>query len=307
MGDFTVPRNATVKLTKVDGQLHLLERARVQAEGESPIEISGEVICEGDAEIEGSLTCSRLNVDHGRVEISGDIKSTGEIDVEHGELRIDGSLDASSVEVDARLFVGKSATAHDFDVGGRFESKGNLTFESIDVGGTVDINGNGEGEEVDIGGMLEVSGNLHLKGDLEIGGKARIGGILKLASLEVGGMIEADLIEAEDEIEVGGRLRTTKGTKAKTIELGHRSEAIGVLVGGRVKIGDNARVEDVYADTVGMGEGVRAANGYAKNARFESRCRISGEVRYSEKVEAESDVEFAKPPTKTDNLPKPPL
>src|SRR6266571_4977014 len=88
MGDFTVPRNGTVKLTKVDGQLHLLERARVQAEGESPIEISGEVICEGDAEVEGSLACSRLNVDHGRVEISGDLKSTGQIDVEHGERRI---------------------------------------------------------------------------------------------------------------------------------------------------------------------------------------------------------------------------
>src|SRR2546422_395477 len=316
MGDVTVPGNATVKLARVDGQLHLLERARVQAEGESPIEVSGEVICQGDAEFEGSLSCSRLNVDHGRVEISGDLKSTGEIDVQHGELRIDGSLNASSVEVDARLFVGKSATAHDLDeggegrtidVGGRFESKGNLTFESIDVGGTVEISGNGEGEEVDIGGMLEVSGNLHLKRDLEIGGKARIGGSLKLASLEVGGMIEADLIEAEDEVEVGGRLRTTKGTKAKTIELGHRSEAIGVLVGGRVKIGDNARVEDVYADTLEMGERARAGNIYAKDVRLESRCRISGEVKYSDRIEAEPDVEFAKPPIKTDDLPKPPL
>jgi predicted acyltransferase (DUF342 family) len=74
-----------------------------------------------------------------------------------------------------------------------------------------------------------------------------------------------------------------------------------------VKIGDNARVEDVYADTVEMGEGVRAGNVYAKNARFESRCRISGEVRYSDRIEAEPDVEFAKPPTKTNDLPKPPL
>jgi predicted acyltransferase (DUF342 family) len=79
------------------------------------------------------------------------------------------------------------------------------------------------------------------------------------------------------------------------------------LVGGRVKIGDNARVEDVYADTVEMGERVRAGNVYAKDARFESHCRISGEVRYSDRIEAEPDVEFAKPPVKTDDLPKPPL
>ena len=102
-------------------------------------------------------------------------------------------------------------------------------------------------------------------------------------------------------------MRTTKGTRAKTIELGHRSEAIGVLVGGRVRIGDNARVEDVYADTLEMGERARAGNVYAKDVRLESRCRISGEVRYTGRIETESDVEFAKPPTKTDELPKPPL
>src|SRR2546427_9963875 len=131
MGDVTVPGNATVKLARVDGQLHLLERARVQAEGESPIEVSGEVICQGDAEIEGSLTCSRLNVDHGRVEISGDIKSTGEIDVEHGELRIDGSIDASSVEVDARMVVGKSATALDFNDGVTYDVRCSIQATTI--------------------------------------------------------------------------------------------------------------------------------------------------------------------------------
>jgi predicted acyltransferase (DUF342 family) len=120
-------------------------------------------------------------------------------------------------------------------------------------------------------------------------------------------MIEADLIMAEDEVEVGGRLRTAKGTKAKTIQLGQRSEALGVLVGEHVKIGDNARVEDIYADTLDMGEKVRARNVYAKDARFESRCRISGEVKYVDRIESEPDVEFAKPPVKTDDLPKPPL
>jgi len=67
-------------------------------------------------------------------------------------------------------------------------------------------------------------------------------------------------------------------------------------------------VEDVYADTVEMGERVRAGNVYAnKDVRLESRCRISGEVKYSDRIEAESDVEFAKPPMKTDEIAKPPL
>src|SRR5438093_1638995 len=103
-----------------------------------------------------------------------------------------------------------------------------------------------------------------------------MGGSLRLSSLEVGCMIGADLIIAEDEVEIGGRLRTTRGTKAKTIQLGQRSEVLGVLVGEHVKIGDNARVEDVYADTQDMCARVRALNVYAKDARFESRCRTSG-------------------------------
>ena len=74
-----------------------------------------------------------------------------------------------------------------------------------------------------------------------------------------------------------------------------------------MKIGDNARVEDVYADTLEMGERARAGNIYAKNVRLDSRCRISGEVKYSDRIETEPDVEFAKPPMKTDDLPKPPL
>src|SRR5438309_10175411 len=154
MGDVTVPRNATVKLARVDGQLHLLERARVQAEGESPIKVSGEVTCDGDAEFEGSLSCSRLNIEHGKVEISGDLKSTGEIDVEHGELRINGSLDASSVEVDARLFIGKSATAHDFDIGGTLDVGGSITATKVDVGGSFRVEGEASVEEIEVGGRV---------------------------------------------------------------------------------------------------------------------------------------------------------
>src|SRR5712691_4814983 len=154
MDDVTVPRNATVKLTKVEGQLHLLERARVQAEGESPIEVSGEVICEGDAQIEGSLSCSRLNVDHGKVEISGDLKSSGDVDVEHGELRIDGSLDAGSVEVDARLFVGKSATIHDFAGGGIFDVVGLINATKVEGGGSFLVEGDANVEEIDVGGRV---------------------------------------------------------------------------------------------------------------------------------------------------------
>src|SRR4029077_7415468 len=186
MGDVTVPRNATVKLANVDGQLHMLDRARVQAEGASPIHVSGEVICEGDAEFEGSLICSRLNIDHGTVEISGDLKSTSEIDVEHGELRIEGSLDASSVEVDARLFVGKTATAHDFDVGGALDVRGTINATKVEVGGSFKVEGDANVEEIDVGGRVEVNGQIRSL-RLDAGGSAQVGGGEISRIIDVGG------------------------------------------------------------------------------------------------------------------------
>src|SRR5438309_38507 len=210
MGDVTVPRNATVKLARVDGQLHLLERARVQAEGGSTIEVSGEVICQGDAEFEGSLSCSRLNVDHGRVEISGDLNSTVEIDVEHGELRIDGSLDASAVEVDARLFVGKSATAHDFDVGGTFDVGGSINATKVEVGGSFRVEGDANVEEIDVGGRVEVNGKIKCV-RLDAGGSAQVGGGEISRTIDVGGSFASLKPLKFDKIDVGGTVTRDEG------------------------------------------------------------------------------------------------
>src|SRR5437867_5636592 len=190
MGDVTVPRNTTLKLAKVDGQLHLLDRARVQAEGESPIEVSGEVICEGDAEFEGSLTCSRLNIEHGGVDVSGDLRTSGDIEVEHGELRVHGSLEASSVEVDARLSVGKSATAHDLDVGGVLDVGGSINAAKVDVGGSFRVQGDANVEDIDVGGLIDVNGKIQCV-RLDAGGSARVGGGEISRIIDVGGSFQS--------------------------------------------------------------------------------------------------------------------
>src|SRR5213594_1707978 len=299
MGDVKVPRMTTVKLTIVDGDLEVERDSQVEPEGASPIQVSGSIRCYGHAAFGGSLQCADFQSDEGRIIVRGDLKSAGDVEVRNGELMVEGSLDARSVDVDKRLSVSKDAKAEDFDVGGmlgvsgsitarsvdvggsfkvggtaivdnidvggsvdiqgelkgtkvdvggavslaggedsdqvdvggsftsskplkfnridvggsvilteggqggrvdvggRFESRGSLTFETIEVGGTVEIGGDGDGVAIDVGGTFQTSGNLTLKEDLRVGGRARIGKALRLNSLDVGGEIEADLVEAQ--------------------------------------------------------------------------------------------------------------
>src|SRR6266571_3148580 len=114
MTDTTVPRGATVKIGKVDGNLFLSEGARVQAEGTAPTQVSGDVVCEGDAYFEGSLNCGRFQARDGNVEVTGDLKCETEVRAKRGKLEVNGDLVARSVEVDDRLTIGKSGKADSF-------------------------------------------------------------------------------------------------------------------------------------------------------------------------------------------------
>ena len=102
-------------------------------------------------------------------------------------------------------------------------------------------------------------------------------------------------------------MRSNRGTKANRIELGARSRASGPLIAKKVRIREGGEVEDIYAGELQLERRVRARNLYVREARLESQCRIAGEVLYQDRLEAEPDVEYAKPPVKTIELPKPPL
>ncbi|HEX9197236.1 MAG TPA: hypothetical protein VF906_05520, partial [Candidatus Bathyarchaeia archaeon] len=125
MGDVSVPKGATAKLGRVEGDLRVGQGARADSDG-AVIEVSGRVICEGEAEFQGSLSCSEFSARGawgfgGKIKIHGDLKASGEVRVENGQLSIDGSLDAASVNIDKALWVGGNARADDFDVGGVLE------------------------------------------------------------------------------------------------------------------------------------------------------------------------------------------
>jgi len=82
-----------------------------------------------------------------------------------------------------------------FDVGGKFESKADLSFNSLDVGGMASISGNGKGSKWTLEDSCE-SPEASTRERSRHWGRAYIGALLRLDSLDVGGSMEADQIIA---------------------------------------------------------------------------------------------------------------
>src|SRR5260370_31564195 len=102
MGDVSVARVATSKLGQVDGDLRVGKEARIEPE-DKIIQVTGRVSCDGDAEFDGSLSCSEFSARHGKIRIEGDLHAKGEVKVEDGQLAIDGALGTTTVSLDKAL------------------------------------------------------------------------------------------------------------------------------------------------------------------------------------------------------------
>src|SRR5260370_24175153 len=151
MGDVSVARGATSKRGQVDGDLRVGQEGRIEPE-DKIIQVTGRVSCDGDAEFDGSLSCSEFSARHGKIRIEGDLHAKGEVKVEDGQLAIDGSLEATTVSVDKALRIGGNARADDFDVGGVLEGKGTISGKKAAEGGAFKTTGKAEAEEIDVRG-----------------------------------------------------------------------------------------------------------------------------------------------------------
>ena len=269
--------------------------------GEGPVEaenidVGGSVKIESEASVED-------------IDVGGSVRLSG--GAVRGKIRVGGTLRSSEPLEFSHIRVGGSVTiaggkGGDIDVGGTFRSEGDLTFETIDVGGTVRIEGSASGRSIEVGGTVRVRDDLELSEELKVGGTADVGGKLTARAVRVGGKVVAEKVEAVEEIKTN-TLRTRAGAMAQRIELGRRGEAEGPLIARTVIIKERCRVEDIHAETVTLRRDSRARNVYAARIDIESGCRISGEVKYTESLNAERDVSFASEPEKVEKLPEPPL
>ncbi|HUJ77444.1 MAG TPA: hypothetical protein VLX64_00405, partial [Thermoplasmata archaeon] len=105
---------------------------------------------------------------------------------------------------------------------------------------------------------------------------------------------------------VGGAIQTQEGVKAARLRIGRKARVSGPLVGGRVEIDSRARVEDVFGDSIDLGDRAEARRICAANVRLRDDSEVD-EVLYTQSIEMGAHVRCRSPPRKVETLPAFPL
>ena len=114
--------------------------------------------------------------------------------------------------------------------------------------------------------------------------------------------MEAKIIRA-NEVKVGGAIKTTLGLKASVVEIGKGGTIEGFVVAEKVKIRAKAKADTIYADEIMVEKGAKVKSLFGKRIYLRN-CKIEGNIFYTETLEIEGNVRFAKEPQKVDKLPE---
>jgi len=251
----------------------------------------------GDVELE-TLEAGGLIHLHG-----GTVRGSIEVG---GRFVADAPLTFGSLEAGGFAELKGDGTGGSLAVGGVFTARANLTFTKLKVGGMGSIGGNAQGESVEVGGKFDVGGRLRLTRTLEVGGFMSVGEELFGDRLELGGALTARRVVLASIAEIGGRVATQEGLKAARVVLQRKSRASGPVVGDSVELEDRARADDVYGQTVDLGEKSEVRRVFAARLRVRSGATVD-EAVYTESADIDPGARLRAPPRRVDALPPFPL
>lgn len=274
------------------------------------IDVGGTFEARGEVSVESIDVGGSVRIDS-KVDIR-DLNVGGTVEVESGKVdRVNvggsfvsrGALEFDDIDVGGKVKLEGKCVGGDIDVGGSCKVEGDLKFGDIDVGGVIVISGSAEGDDLDVGGKLKVGSRLLLSGSLDVGGIADVKGELVANRIDVGGKLYARKANAKSRVVVGGSIETSEGVQASYVSIGRRGKVEGPIKADEVLIKKGATVEDVYAQMITLERKAEAKNLYGERIRLESGCQITGDVKYTEKLEVASGVAFARDPQKVTQLP----
>jgi cytoskeletal protein CcmA (bactofilin family) len=198
MSDYHVPRGATVKLGRVEGELKVGHRARIEANGGNLVSVSEGAYFEGAAEVVGDFECDSLRVSSG------------------GILRVQGNLTVHKLlDVNHSIEVSGTIRAGEIDVGGTIESR-SLSCLRMRVGGKVEVDEKLEVESLTVGGKVEVPGSVAIR-DFDVGGQAELGSGIISGKIHVGGKFEAKSKLDFGDMQVYGHTTLGAGSRGSRI------------------------------------------------------------------------------------------
>ena len=200
MSDYHVPRGSTAKLDRIEGDLKVGSKAKIEAISGNLVYVSGGAYFDGAAEVNSDFKCDSLRVGSGGIlHITGNLTVHNLLDVNH------------SIEVNGAIKAGQ------IDVGGEIHAK-KLSCTLLRVGGKVDVAELLEAESINVGGKVDAPGTIMIR-DFEVGGAAVIGGGKISGKIRVGGKFEARSKLEFGDLQVFGRTNLSadsKGTKIST-------------------------------------------------------------------------------------------
>lgn len=287
MSDQHVPRGATAKLDRVEGELKVGRHARIEASSGNMVSVSGSAVFEGNAEVDCDFECDSLRVSSGgALQIRGNLTVRKMLDVNH------------SIEVSGTIAAGE------IDVGGRIEAR-SLTCTRMRVGGRIEVTERLEVESLNVGGKVEAPGTVVIR-DFDVGGQAEIGGGKISGKIRVGGKFESkDRLEFGD-LGVLGHMRLAGGSKGAHIFTNGQLLVSGdfecdeVEINGKTEINGSCRLKKVKVNGIlgirGSLEGVELLeiNGSAEIDRDlgGTDIHVGGKLE-ARKVVATNEIEIA--------------
>ena len=223
MADVNVPHGASMKVGRVEGDIHVASRATMHAAAGNLILVTGQARFAGDARVECDLECESLTVER-----SGELVVAGNLTV-HRKLDVSNSIGVAG-----------TMKAADIDVGGRVSAR-SLSCKRMRVGGTAEVSESLQAESIEVGGKIEARGTLDLR-DLQVGGKAEVGGGAITGTINIGGKFASSAKLDFGELRVYGISSLAAGSKGKRIVSSGKLEAKGDLQCDLIEISGVARV-----------------------------------------------------------------
>ena len=128
--------------------------------------------------------------------------------------------------------------------------------------------------------------NLTCSNEVKVGGSCIVDKVLTAKEIEVGGKIQAQLING------------------KYVKIGRSGEVIGTINSDKIVISDRARVGDLYGGDIRIEEDCRVRNIYGENITIEEGTRVTGEIQYTKEIYLDEGVKVSIEPKKVSSLPK---
>ncbi len=263
--DLRVEQGKTAEVDIVEGNLTMGAGSRISPKSQDKVVVKGIATFEGSCEVLSDMEAGGVEGEEGRVHVQGDLVVQNSIELDDGELVVGGLVSARDIDVGRRLVISKDLRCTAVDVGGSLEVGGDTETEDVSVGGSVSVQGRLKARGLDVGGSVKVKGLVDL-GELDVGGTASVGGgridsisvggtfestgKLNFKGLDVGGMVRVAAGEGQGRISVGGTLNVDGSLEFDALDVGGTVDIKGsakgrsVSVGGRMRVGENATIED---------------------------------------------------------------